>query len=532
MKGLTVAVMALCVAGASARIVVLGAAATDHTDQWCADHFLGQQAQDCVKNAGCCYSGAIGKCHSCTAHSDEWCATYGVGENGVTDCIAFSGCTYDYDVDTDGECVSNSDWESIVDEQTCEEVFAQAHEDIANGVLDEDCSRRDAYDKEGEDQSSECEPQPITYIPQCDEDDGTWEAEQSDPLAGPVVDGVPSGMTWCVSEEGHEIPDTSFQTDMFETKYMNCDKEQKKFAGMQCPNAVTLTTGNGETFINDNEDVGNCDVTCNTDKDCDRAAGEWCCYNGCGYSCQEPIHPKKSCDQIVLDASLTASDRSVEHGSEVTISCARGYSGSDEVDISCQHGKWDEHDMQCLKGCGPYHVPGLERNRDYKIEGKGMTHDSVRTLGCTRGYGAIAGGPHEMFTWEEKLRCINGAWEEKNLVCSTCYDAPNNGEHAFNVPSVDNPALLFDCTYFQSRPTECAKYPEARENCRISCYTCEEMNREFKVKALKEDKSLTKHPSKWLKKRVKLQVGYQTIVVKEVRTKVARVQKKAGLPIN
>jgi len=537
MKGLTIAVMALCVAGASARIVVLGEAATEHTDQWCADHFLGQQAQDCVKNAGCCYSGAIGKCHSCTAHSDEWCATYGTGE-GIQDCIAFAGCTYDYDVDTDGACVSNSDWESIVDEQTCEESMTQAMDDIAAGVMDTDCSRRDAYDKENEDREEGCEPQPITYVPLCDEDDGTWESTQSDPLAGPTKDGVPSGMTWCVSMDGHEIPDTSFQTDIFDSKYMHCDKEQKKYDGMQCPNAVTLTAGNGEVFLNDHEDVGNCDVTCNTDRDCDRAAGEWCCYNGCGYSCQEPIHPKKSCDQIILDASLRASDRSTEHGSTVTISCAQGYFGSDEVDISCKHGNWDAmvdadgQPMKCMKDCEQYHVPGLERNRDYVIKGRGNHHDAKRTVSCTAGYGAIAGGPHEMFTWEEKVRCVNGAWEEKELVCSTCYDAPNNGPHAFSVPSVDNPNLMFDCTYFQSRPTECAKYPKARENCRISCYTCEEMNREYKVKALREDKDDVKHPSKWLLKRVKVKTGYQTVVESLQRTKVARVVKKTGLPLN
>lgn len=375
-------------------------------------------------------------------------------------------------------------------------------------------------------------------MPLCDEDDGTWESTQSDPLAGPTKDGIPSGMTWCVSMDGHEIPDTSFQTDIFDSKYMNCDKEQKKYDGMQCPNAVTLTAGNGEVFLNDNEDVGNCDVTCNTDRDCDRAAGEWCCYNGCGYSCQEPIHPKASCDQIILDASLRASDRSVEHGSTVTISCAKGYFGSDEVDISCKHGNWDPmvdddgQPMKCMKDCEPYHVPGLERNRDYVIKGKGNHHDAKRTISCTAGYGAIAGGPHEMFTWEEKVRCINGAWEEKELVCSTCYDAPNNGPHAFSVPSVDNPNLMFDCTYFQSRPTECAKYPAARENCRISCYTCEEMNREYKVKALKENKDGVKHPSKWLLKRVKVKTGFQSVVQSLQRTKVARVVKKTGLPLN
>jgi hypothetical protein len=537
MKGLATVVLALCLVGSSARIVVLEAAAAEHTDAWCADHFLGNQAQECVKNPGCCYAGDIGVCHSCTAHSDEWCAEY--GGTDLNACIAYSGCTFafeSHDADSSGICESNSDPDSIIDEQTCEEALVQASDDVAAGVLDEDGN-------------------PVTWIPQCDADTGTWLAQQEDEAAG---------FTWCVDENGHEIPDSHFQSALFASKYVNCEKERKQYAGLQCPNAVVLTTGNGETFLNDNEDVGNCDVTCNTDLDC--RGIQWCCYNGCGYSCQEPIKPKASCDQILLEPSLSASDLSLrDHGSVVTVSCNEGYFGSDPVDISCKHGKWDSYDMECLKDCEEYHVPysGLDRTRNYNIKGKGLHHGHKRTLSCPHGYGAIAGGEMEMWKWEETVRCVNGAWEQKTLECSTCFDAPHNdvkipdchcplvppamieplfcdecdmpGPNSFTVPSKDNAANLFDCVYFQSRPAECAKYPAAMENCRIACYSCEEMNREYKVKALKDEIPLRalhkreehpEEPIKWLKKHVRVKKGFQNVVTDMRRKSVARLVRK------
>merc|ERR1719231_1786861 len=129
MKGLTVAVLALCVASASARIVVLEARAAFHTDKWCADPHLGEGPSTCIQHSGCCYDGRIGICHSCDAHSDEWCATYG-GDDTKT-CVGYAGCTFQFDEknpDEPGKCVSNSDPSAIKDELTCEEVMVAAEE--------------------------------------------------------------------------------------------------------------------------------------------------------------------------------------------------------------------------------------------------------------------------------------------------------------------------------------------------------------------------------------------------------------------
>ena len=77
MKGLTLAVLALCAASASARVVILAKQSLFHTDQWCQDHHLGEGPSTCILHEGCCYDGRIGACHSCDSHSDEWCTTYG-----------------------------------------------------------------------------------------------------------------------------------------------------------------------------------------------------------------------------------------------------------------------------------------------------------------------------------------------------------------------------------------------------------------------------------------------------------------------
>jgi len=509
MKGLTVAVMAVCVATVAARTVVLEAEAAFHTDEWCKDHHLGAGAQECIKYSGCCYDGRIGVCHSCDAHSDEWCGTYGNG--GVTDCIGYSGCTYDYDQGTEGLCVSNSDPSAIVDEITCEEALKTAEEEGGIAAL--------TYGEGEEDSGGLDDGALITYMPQCT-DEGMWEESQYD---------AASDFKWCVDENGHEIPDTRKLSREFAEALINCDKERKKHAGMQCPNAVTLSTAGGEVMINDNPDVGNCDVTCNTDQDC--KGDEWCCYNGCGYSCQSPITPKADCTHLVLDASLSPADQTPvanQHGVKVTLTCSEGYFGAAPMEIECKHGSWTKFDMECLKDCDPYRVPPPARQRDYEITGRGLHHGETRKVFCAKGYGAVEGSPDAMRFYKETVECINGAWTEQSLVCSTCYDADSVGPHAWwtGIDQGSARGESFDCTYFASRPMACADYPEARENCRVSCRTCEEALMEYKVKAIREDKDGVKHPDKWLKKKLIVKKGFQPTVVSQRRIKVpARVKK-------
>jgi len=490
MKGFTVAVLAMCAAGASARLVTIAVEADFHTDKWCSDHHLGEGPSTCIQHSGCCYDGRIGICHSCDAHSDEWCGTYGGSE--VKTCVGYSGCTFDFTQnDGQGACVSNSDPDAINDEITCEEALTTAI---------------DAGDD-------------AEYMPICT-DNGEWEEVQSDDE---------SGKKWCVDENGHEIPDTRRAAKQFDADNTNCDKERKKNAGMQCPNAVTLAVGNGEVMINDNPDVGNCDITCNTDQDCRGA--EWCCYNGCGYSCQIAIKPKADCEHLQLDASLSASDlESNAHGTEVTVSCAAGYFGSDSVAIECKHGDWSEYNMDCLKDCENYSVPAPGRMRDYEISGNGLHHNSKRKVKCVHGYGAIEGSADAMRFYKETVLCINGAWEEQSLVCSSCFDKDSVGPNAWWVGQDEGTERgdSFDCTYFASRPLKCADEPSARENCRISCRSCEEALLKYKVKAVMDKKDDTNHPEKWLKKKLKLLVGHQHLVTDQRRVKVARRVKKDG----
>jgi len=339
----------------------------------------------------------------------------------------------------------------------------------------------------------------IKYIPDCT-DEGTWEEEQYDET---------SDFKWCVDENGHEVPGTRKKSREFSEALINCNKERKRHAGMQCPNAVTLTTGSGEVMINDHEDVGNCDVSCNTDQDC--SGSEWCCYNGCGYSCQDAIKVKADCQHLILDESISPSDRTVEHGVVVTLSCSEGYYGSESIQIECKHGSWSDYDMECLKDCESYRVPAPGRQRDYDIRGNGNNHGDKRKVSCVRGYGAVEGSPDALRFYKETVTCVNGAWTEQSLVCSSCFDRDSVGPNAWwlGKDQGSQPGESFDCTYFASRPQQCAEYPEAREACRVSCRTCEEALLAYKVKAIRETKDDVRHPDKWKKKLLKIREGFR-----------------------
>merc|ERR1711939_286277 len=96
-------------------------------------------------------------------------------------------------------------------------------------------------------------------------------------------------------------------------------------------------------------------------------------------------------------------------------------------------GKSDDRNKDTIitmKDCPEYHFFD-ERKRDYVVKGRSLNHDAKRKVACTTGYGAVAGSPDAMRFYKETLRCINGAWEERSLVCSSCFDAPLEGPNAF-----------------------------------------------------------------------------------------------------
>ena len=192
MQGFTFVVLALCAASVSARVVVLSAEAVFHTDKWCQDHHLSEGPSGCIQYEGCCYDGRIGKCHSCDAHSDEWCTTYG-GSDAKT-CVGYSGCTMSYPDGPDelGTCVSNADPrpEDIEDSITCTEFMSRVDACLTEGRTD--CDDPPECDAEGE------------YID-----------EQVDT----------EGFVWCVSEEGHLIPDTKKKEAAFKSSLIKIGRD-------------------------------------------------------------------------------------------------------------------------------------------------------------------------------------------------------------------------------------------------------------------------------------------------------------------
>jgi len=552
------AVLAACATAAQARIVVVAAEAVFHTDSWCQDHHSGEGPSTCIMNSGCCYDGRIGICHSCDAHEHEWCEAYG-GED-VKTCVGFAGCTMDYDKPEypKGICQSSADPADFIEpEITCEERMEEAKADADGDGQGDGIGALSASNGANAEML-------IQYMPICDEN-GEWAPQQNE------VDAA-NNYYWCVDENGHEIPDTRAKEKAFLGRLINCAKERKKHAGHQCPNAVTLSTGNGEVMINDHPDVGNCDMRCNTDKDC-RGEGEWCCYNGCGYSCQMSIIPKADCSELVLAQGLWASNYEegvpltegggTAHGIKVTVDCQPGWSGTDPVEIECKHGHWNEYAMECFKDCPPYEVQNA-RSRDYQISGGGTGegrdealaeagvevgegeqgqgegkrvlrtgghHGDHVKLACQKGYGAVLGSPDAMRFYKEKLECINGAWEDRTLECSACFDAPVAGPHAWWIGISDewgplpdfmskqkddegNPLTIpvakkhsFDCLYFSSRPLKCSEDKGAQQNCRISCRTCEFMLMKFKVKKVMDSIATVpkdkRHRKHWMKARLR-----------------------------
>jgi len=411
----------------------------------------------------------------------------------------FAGCTFD---SAKSVCVSNSDPSTVDEEITCEEALA-----TATAAAD------DAADD---------------YLPQCNAQ-GEWIGEQEQ-----------DDKKWCVDENGHEIPDTRKSLAQFKSTLVNCDKERKKHGGLQCPNAVTLIVKTGEVIMSDDANVGNCDITCNTDMDCKGDA--WCCYNGCGYQCRSPIQPKADCNHIVVDASMEATDLMTgeslgldapKHGTTLRMSCSSSYSGSDPVDIICKHGNWDKYEMECMKDCEEYKVPEGGRMRDYVIKGKEVNNGSKVKVKCVTGYGAVEGTHQVMLAEKESVECVNGAWNLQTLVCSACFDQGSSGPLGWWIGKSASPPTKRgdskDCKFFASRPLMCndPENKEARNHCRISCRTCEASLMEYKVKMVK-DKLTGKetNPTKWLVAKTRSLHSFENWITEDRRTKVAKRTKK------
>jgi len=269
------------------------------------------------------------------------------------------------------------------------------------------------------------------FVPICTEQ-GEFEPTQLDEN---------SGFMFCVDENGHDIPDTRKQVKFLNkrdadgnrvlmegykdalskaekngtplslndlTAYeTNCKKKRRQHGNWQCPNAMSLTLFGGDLQASEHPDVGNCDVSCNTDNDC--KDDTWCCFNGCGASCQAPILPQADCDHLPEDDSLQfdlvtgAAERNAfnlmhgvekdgkgkltSHGSIVKVSCGIGYSGSKAKEITCTHGKWDDWSMDCYSDCPRFKVRQTDQEWSNNGEGRANLHEgresAMRKSGTT-----------------------------------------------------------------------------------------------------------------------------------------------------
>jgi hypothetical protein len=305
-------------------------------------------------------------------------------------------------------------------------------------------------------------------------------------------------------------------------------------------------------------DVGNCDVSCNTDTDC-KEDGHWCCFNGCGSSCQKPILPQADCDHLPEDDSLAfdlvtgAAARNAfdlmhglekehegkltAHGSIVRVSCGLGFSGSEPKEITCTHGKWDDWSIDCYSDCPRFKIRRTDeqwsnndvervdlhekrlsamrksggttalkflnseegeetfydRERNYVVDGSGVNHGTKLTLSCAKGYGPVSGLPMVMTTGKEVIECVNGIWQateanvndppipQRTLVCDVCYDKFSKGpkEHTW----VDDQGR--GCDFYAQRASYCIDNKPAEDNCRVACRTCDTNEATYKVWARK-----------------------------------------------
>jgi hypothetical protein len=194
---------------------------------------------------------------------------------------------------------------------------------------------------------------------------------------------------FCVDRDGHEIPDTR-KTRPVQLFDINCVIQRQKHKGMQCPNAVTLTTHGGGIVVNKrNGKKKSCKVHCNSDTDCPGAGKDkkWCCFNGCGYTCKKPVEPLKQCQQppmtelreqgaVVIKGEPRGLNKVRLHGMEIEVACGPGYAqppingkrARQQLTLECQHGQWVHCKpngdcigeaafskmLKCMKDCAPF----------------------------------------------------------------------------------------------------------------------------------------------------------------------------------
>lgn len=550
-----------------------------NTDEWCHEHHLGSGASGCIEHNGCCFSNHVddydtfdfskndlGPCHSCDAHQDEWCEMFGVdrlpSDGDKTDeCLALGGCTYDSETD---ECISaKPEIKSTV--RLCIDDANDADARSAYKICMDNIDEEFGHSKVGEGRDADGNEiwqntvanggcaELYYYEPSCEiEGDGKFfAASQAD------EDGIGAATYFCVDKYGHEIPDTRKGRPLDEFK-IDCEKQRDFHNGLQCPNAMTLTTKGGFVIVNEMNDAKDCSVTCNTDGDC-AGEGHWCCFNGCGYSCHAPVKPLSGCHgvpgdefQTVLPAGKWEKEcppgkggddcsRVVEedHGSQILLACKDGFdvvpieTAVQDIALKCRHGHWETmsgdrdfvDDLVCDKACDPYVIDGDSaidgralRERDFHVEGHGFVHGSTVELSCPYEYGVVAGTKKVRAESSEQMTCKQGTWgnaegNPQSIECSVCYD-----KYDFEWRDDRDNA----CLYYATRPMECNDNPDAVDNCRVSCRSCLQAEESFKHKNTIQNLDLVPEEKKsnWERIRTRVQVEKTRTTYKSVNTVV------------
>jgi len=516
-----------------------------NSDEWCHEHHLGSGAASCVKHNGCCFSDYVadifdntqdlGPCHSCTAHQNEWCSIY--GGDSTSSCLKLGGCTYNSETEVCESaqpeatsqmrlCLDDAvDGDSITAYGECCEAAEAAGVDIRLSQVVGGCAEL------------------YFYLPSCAVEGAGkfFEASQAD------QDGVGMDGYFCVDKNGHELPDTRKETEL-KIWNIDCEKARKDSIGYQCPNAITLTTKGGVVIVNEDATTDDCSVTCNTDADC--AGEDWCCFNGCGYSCQLPVKPMSGCAEVPANefqtvAGVGGEEAANHHGVEILLQCLEGFNvipvdAPQDLMLTCKHGHWQTLDgerdfadsVNCQKSCEYYRVSGPStvdardlRERDYIVTGSDFFHSAQVTITCPQGYGVIAGTNRAKAESKETLTCEEGEWlndfdTAQTLECGTCYDA-----YEFEWRDANGR----DCTHYAARPMECNENEGAPENCRVSCRSCLQAEEAWKVRNTVENLNdiPTDNRGNWNRVRELVPVTYQRAT--EVRS---MVEVTHSLPMN
>lgn len=501
--------------------VVVVASAAVHNDEWCHEHHLGSGPASCVKWEGCCFSDAaanifdgsqaLGPCHSCDRHMDSWCAIY--GGSTTDECLEHGGCTFDSETN---ECKSAKP-EPISPLRTCFGHWVESEAEVA------------AYKAcVAESSADECE-ELYSYSPDCLETEGGefYKAYQTD-----------GDSYFCVDKNGHEIPDTR-KPDPLKVWHIDCEKKRGEALGYQCPNAITLTTKGGVVIVNKDNDAKDCKIHCNTDKDCQ--GDDWCCFNGCGYTCQLAVLPMSGCAQVPGNEmhEVTGMEGGTSHGVEISMGCKDGFDvipvdQPQSIALTCKHGHWEtlvgerdfEEQVDCQKSCPTFQIEGVSvidgrdlRARDFVVKGEENRFSTAEvSVSCKPGYGVVAGTERAKAESMETLTCNGGYWVNefntpRSIECSVCYDA-----YEFEWRDEKGNS----CDFYATRPMQCNENEGARANCRVSCRSCLQAEELFKVRNtvnnlddIPEDKR-----GLWKKVMKMVPVTKQRIVQKEVTVDV------------